>query len=198
MKEGSVDNILKQVEADGFYVETLINSAATAYLGNYSEMGFSDIRSLTEINMLAPSELTFRCLVEMKERGRGGILNIASVAGLLPVPKLALYSASKSYLIALTRALSEELRDSNIKISVVVPGPVDTSFLGHSQSNSPQFVPMLSPEIVARVSYEGFLAGQTIITPGFFGLFYRLGIKAFPYKLLLWTLRPLINLIYLR
>ncbi|GAA6213238.1 SDR family NAD(P)-dependent oxidoreductase [Hyphomicrobiales bacterium 4NK60-0047b] len=198
MENDAANTILKKIKQDGFYVETLINSAAIAYTDEFANSHFETIKSLAQLNMITPTELTHRCIEEMQEHGGGGILNIASFAGLMPVPKLALYSASKSYLIALTRALSEELQKKNIKISVVVPGPVDTEFLYQSEGSTPQLVPMLTPESVAQVSYEGFLAGQTIITPGFLGIFYRIGIKLLPHKLLTWTLRPLINLIYLR
>ncbi len=196
MQAGSANRLMDGLEQQGFYVENLVNSAAIAFMGRFDDSDFNTIKALVQLNILTSTEITHRCLVEMKKRDSGGVLNIASLGGLLPMPNLALYSASKSYLISLTRALAEEIRDTNINISVLVPGPVDTSFIQHGGTRFQMLTPMLTPDSVARVGFEGFMAGQTVITPGLMGAFYRLGIKVIPHKFLLRLLSPILKRMY--
>ncbi len=196
MERESASTLFHQIEQQKLYVDHLVNSAATALLKAFDTSDISDINALIQLNIATTTELTHHCLIGMRQRGSGGVLNISSLSGLLPMPNLALYSASKSYLIALTRALSEELRGSGVKVSVLVPGPVDTTFIGHGSTENQKFIPMLTAESVARIAFEGYMAEQTVITPGFLGAFYRLGTKILPHKLILRTLSPFLKKLY--
>jgi len=188
--------LLHQIKQQNLYVDNLINSAAIALMRAFDTSDATDIKSLIQLNITTTTELMHLCLNDMHKRGSGGILNISSLSGLLPMPNLALYSASKGYLIALTRALSEEMRGSGVKVSVLVPGPVDTKFIEHGSTGIQKFAPMLTAESAARVAFEGYMAGQTVITPGFLGAFYRLGTKFLPHKFLLRTLSPFLKKLY--
>src|ERR1700674_2343023 len=124
------------------------------------------------------------CLPAMVARGRGSVLNVASLAGMMPMPYLALYGATKSYLIALSRAVATELAGTGVTVSVLLPGPVDTGFFARNLDADVRRVgllPGLSPEAVAHTAIEGHLAGQTVITPGLLGSLCRLGLKLLPY-----------------
>ncbi len=197
MEHDATSRLMDHIERQGFYVDNLVNSAAIAFIGSFGNSDPKDIKALMQLNITTTTELTHRSLAGMLKRGRGGVLNIASLSGFIPMANLAIYSASKSYLISLTRALAEEVRETPIKISVVAPGPVDTSFVKHGGTAVQSFAPLLTPASVARMSYEGFLAGQTVITPGFLGAFSRLGIKIIPHAILLRLLKPLLNKIYI-
>jgi short-subunit dehydrogenase len=121
----------------------------------------------------------------MVARGRGGVLNVASLAGLLPMPYLALYGATKSYLVALSRAVASELAGTGVTVSVLLPGPVDTSFFDDNIDQlGAGLLPALPAEAVALAAIDGHLAGQTVITPGILGGLARLGLKLLPYRLL--------------
>ena len=196
MEHGSSTRLMQQVKDLGFYVDILINSAALSFLGAFKECDPNDINKLLYANMTSPTELAHLCIAGMSVRGRGGILNIASIAGLLPVPNMAIYSASKSYLISFTRSLAEEMRNYNVKVSVVVPGPIETSFVEVDMDGYGKYVPTLSPKNVAKIAYEGFLSGQTVISPGFLGMFYRLGIKVIPHKILIRIFGPVLKQYY--
>jgi short-subunit dehydrogenase len=112
---------------------------------------------------------------------------VASLAGMTPMPYLALYGATKSYLIALSRAVATEVAGTGVTVSVLLPGPVDTGFFAQSLQASERrtaLLPALSPEAVARTAIDGYLAGQTVITPGLLGSLCRLGLKLLPYQVL--------------
>lgn len=182
--------------ADGGYCDILVNCAGSGTSGPLAQSDPERVREALAINIMTATELTRAFLGPMTERGRGGVLNIASLFGLIPCPQVALYSASKAYLIALTRALAAETRGRGITVSVSVPGPVATQFLPRSLDAEGWFLrwlPALSAEAVARVSYEGFKAGQVVITPGFFGLLMRICVKVLPHRLLMWPMAPLLN-----
>jgi short-subunit dehydrogenase len=112
------------------------------------------------------------CLPGMMARRRGGVLNVASLVGMTPMPYLALYGATKSYLVALSRAVASEAAGAGVTVSVLLPGPVDTGFFArnlHADAERTGFLPGLSPETVAGVAIEGFLARERVITPGMLG-----------------------------
>ena len=197
MEQGATRQLMHDIEVDNFYVEHLINCAGIGFIGKFADGHIDGIKALIQLNLSAPTELTHICLQGMLERNSGGILNIASLSGMVPLPNLTAYSASKSYLIAFTRALAEELRGSNVNASVLLPGPVETNFLNYastSEARLQNLIPMSTPESVARVGYEGYLAGQTIITPGFLNVLYRFAIKIIPLRFLVRSMNAVFNL----
>ena len=117
------------------------------------------------------------------------IINIASMAGLVAFPNFATYSASKAYLIAFSRALSREVKSSGVKVSVVLPGPVKTQFFENNQLTidveSSNLIPMMDPEIVARVIFESFICGKQVIVPGVLNKLQSFGLKIIPHSILI-------------
>jgi hypothetical protein len=99
------------------------------------------------------------------------------------MPYLALYGATKTYLVALSRAVAWEVAGTGVTVSALLPGPVDTGFFAHNMHADRQRtgkIPGLSPDVVARIAIEGYLAGQAVITPGMLGWLCRLGLKLLP------------------
>ncbi len=190
---GAAPCLLAHIEDQGLYVRNLVNSAATGGEGAFARMRAAEVSGLVQLNISTTTELMHLCLPEMIRRGEGGILNISSLGGFFPMAEMALYCASKSYLISLTRALAEEVRGSGVGVSVIVPGPVESGFVSRSDSRLKRFMPILSTQMVARVGYEGFRAGQVVITPGFLGGFYRLIIRLLPFGFLTGLLRPFVK-----
>ncbi|MHC4940292.1 MAG: SDR family NAD(P)-dependent oxidoreductase, partial [Planctomycetota bacterium] len=100
--------------------------------------------------------------------GRGGVLNVASLAGFQPGPNMAVYYATKSFLLHLSEAVAEELRGTGVTVSAFCPGPVATEFSEVAGLGNPLaygFWTMSSPKS-ARIGYRGFKAGKTVIVPG--------------------------------
>jgi short-subunit dehydrogenase len=115
----------------------------------------------------ALTDLSLRFLDSIK-RQRGGILNVASVAAFLPGHGMAVYHATKAYVLSLTEALHAELGADGVRVCALCPGPVDTEFFGAAGMPDDYFPSHLSrtAERVAREGYEGFMAGHRVVVPG--------------------------------
>ncbi|HET9376338.1 MAG TPA: SDR family NAD(P)-dependent oxidoreductase, partial [Chthoniobacterales bacterium] len=96
------------------------------------------VNSMLQVNVYALTYLTFRVLPAMRKAGRGAILNVSSIASLLPVPNSAVYAATKAYVTSLSEAIRAELRSANICVTALCPGPVPTEFLGQATRGAEQ------------------------------------------------------------
>jgi short-subunit dehydrogenase len=184
---GAADGILAELAQAGRYVDVLVNCASISAPGDFAGCDLRAARSALALNIRATTDLMHLSLAGMMERRRGGVLNVASLAGMMPMPHLALYGATKAYLVALSRAVATEVAGTGVTVSVLLPGPVDTDFLARNMQVDQArlaLLPALSADAVAHTAIEGFLAGQTVITPGFLGSLWRLGAKLLPYRVL--------------
>lgn len=156
--------------AQGYYVETLVNNAGVGFAGDFVEQSADSIAALIDTNITAASRLARHVLPGMIERRGGGILNVASLGGLVPGPYQAVYYASKAYLISLSEALSWELFGTGVKVAVLAPGPVATRFHGRMQKSGfalyHWMLPWMSVSRVARSGYWGYRLGRNVIVPG--------------------------------
>ncbi len=151
------------------YCDILVNNAATGLSGPFTEQPLAELTGLADLNMRAVTDLTRRYLPGMISRGRGGVLNVASLGGLVPGPNQAAYYASKAYVISLTRALAHECAGQGVRISAMLPGPVATPFHARMNAEHSYYLGLLgvmSPEQVARIGFRGFQRGRTLIFPG--------------------------------
>jgi short-subunit dehydrogenase len=131
--------------------------------------------------------LTRAFLPEMVRRGRGGILNIASLGGLLPGPYQAAYYASKAYVVSLTEALAYENAGCGVRISAAAPGPVATRFHERMGASSALYLTLqrvMTPENAARIIYSGFAGRRTIIVPGFLASLNSFGARYMPHAVM--------------
>lgn len=149
-------------------VDILINNAGFGKFGEFINIDINEEVNMINTNVVAVQILTKLYLKKMQERNRGNILNVASVAGLLPGgPLMATYYATKSYIVSLTRAISEELKikKSSVKISALCPGPVKTNF--DNVANVKFALNGLTSEYVAKYGVDQMLKNKKIIIPGF-------------------------------
>ena len=179
------------------FVENLVNNAGIGLCAPFAEQSQAELDHLINLNLSALTELSRAFLPQMLERNKGGILNIASLGGLLPGPYQAAYYASKAYVVSLTEALAQETASSSVRISVVIPGPVDTGF--HRKMNAGnalylRLFPVLSAERVARSAMRGYNWRRTVIAPGLFNTLSWLTLPLIPHWLsnpvMAWLLRP--------
>jgi hypothetical protein len=127
-----------------------------------------NVRALTELSLAYVSSL---------ERRRGGILNVGSMAGFLPGPGMAVYYATKAYVLSFSEALHSELKPRGVRVTVLCPGPVPTEFAaraGIKGGLAPDLF-TLSAEAVAEAGYRGLMRGQRTVVPG---LLNKIGIMA--------------------
>lgn len=151
------------------YCDVLVNNAAIGLSGPFAEQPPADLARLADLNMRALTDLTRLFLPGMLVRGRGGVLNVASLGGLVPAPNQAAYYASKAYVISLTRALAHECAGQGVRISALLPGAVATKFHARMSAERSYYLSLLgvmSPQQVARAGFRGFRWGLTLIVPG--------------------------------
>jgi short-subunit dehydrogenase len=151
----------------GFEPAILVNNAGFGTFGQAAQVDANRELDVIEVNTRALTELTLRFIDSIK-RQRGGILNVASIAGFLPGPGMAVYHATKAYVVSFTEALHEELKGDRVRVCALCPGPVETEFnekAGVPHDYFPQFL-TVSAERVAREGYEGFMSGHRVVVPG--------------------------------
>lgn len=181
---------------EGFYLDVLVNCAGTGLAGPFVSHPEAAIDTLIDTNTSALTRITRHALPQMLARGRGGILNVASLGGLVPGPNQAAYYASKAYVVSLTRAIATENAGRGVRIMALAPGPVDTGFhqaMGAELSFYRQLLLALSADQTARAAYRAYVLGWRLFVPGLTGKLLQVALWIIPHALLLpltgWLLR---------
>lgn len=148
-------------------VDILINNAGFGKFGKFTEISLTTELEMIQTNIIAVHTLTKLFLADMVKKDKGYILNVSSIAGFLPGPLMATYYSSKAYVLRLTQSLQEELKKqkSNVKLSVLCPGPTATNFL--SRAGVIFKTKSASSEYVAKYAIDKMLSGKKIIVPTF-------------------------------
>jgi short-subunit dehydrogenase len=163
---GSCLKLFERVEQVFGAVHCLINNAGTHLRGSVESRRPEDLAAMVDVNLRAPLVLTAAALPYMRKAGRGAVVMVGSLAGCAPLQGAATYSATKAGLRAFTYALADELRDSNIRIGVVSPGPIDTGFIMDELDQVEDIVfsqPMSSAEQVAKAVLKLAIGKRTEI-----------------------------------
>ena len=165
------------IEGQGRRVDVLVNNAGFGARGLFTELDAGRQLAMVQVNVAALVDLTRRFLPGMVARERGGVLNLGSQAGFVPGPRMAVYYATKAFVLSFTEALAEELRGRNVRVSVLAPGPVATEFADTAGMRDSRLFRMSVEDAVqvARAAHRGFRRGQVIVVPSPQG---RLGIAA--------------------
>ena len=158
--------LYKEVKNKFGKIDILINNAGFGEFGFFTETNLEKEISLINTNITAVHVLTKLFLKDMKEADSGIILNVASIAGFLPGPLMAAYYSSKSYVLRLSQSIREELKKqkSNVKISVLCPGPVNTNF--NNIAGVKFSLPSFTSERVAKYTINKMLKNKFLIIPG--------------------------------
>lgn len=147
--------------------ETVVNNAGFGLLGSAANLDRAEQLAMIDVNVRVLTELSLAWTNTLK-RHRGGILNVASVAGFLPGPGMAVYYATKAYVVSFSEALHQELAPKGVRVTALCPGPVRTGFQERAGIPDRQLNPLLtlSAEAVAEQGYRGFQAGRRVVVPG--------------------------------
>jgi short-subunit dehydrogenase len=185
-----------ELATQGFYLDTLVNCAGVGLAGPFVTHSEKQIADLLDLNVTALTLLTRHSLPKMLARGRGGILNVASLGGLVPGPNQAAYYASKAYVVSLTRAIATENAGRGVRLMALAPGPVDTGFhdaMGAELSFYRQLLIALSAEQTARAGYRAYVSGCHLFVPGLTTKLLQVAVWIIPPVLVLpivgWLLR---------
>jgi short-subunit dehydrogenase len=171
------DKIAARLAAEGVELDYLVNNAGFGVFGEAINRDRVQQLGIIDVNIRALTDLSLR-FADSLIRNRGGILNVGSVAGFLPGPGMAVYYASKAYVISFTEALRAELGHRGVRVTVLCPGPVPSEFQARA-GFAPGFdsaVLNVSAADVALAAYRGLMTNKRAVLPG-------LGIKIVPFLL---------------
>jgi uncharacterized protein len=171
------DRIAAALADAGAEVEYLVNNAGFGLFGNAAELDRAAQLGIIDVNIRAVADLSLRFAGQLI-RNRGGLLNVGSIAGFLPGPGMAMYYASKAFVLSFTEAMRAELGPHGVRVTVLCPGPVQTEFqsrAGYRPGHDPAMLNVSSAD-VARQAYDGLMANKRAVLPG-------LGIKVVPFLL---------------
>jgi uncharacterized protein len=156
-----------ELAARGVEPAFVVNNAGFGLAGSAAELDRDEQLAMVDLNVRSLTELSLRWL-ESLARHRGGLLNVASVAGFFPGPTMAVYYASKAYVLSFTEALSQELAPKGVRVTALCPGPVATGFQQRAGLASNETPPLLgrSAAKVARDGYNALMAGRRRVVPG--------------------------------
>lgn len=169
---GAASQLHAAVQARGLSVDILVNNAGLGGYGEFSTQPSDEIDRMITVNIGALTGLTRAFLPDMLARGRGRVLNVASTAAFQPGPLMAVYYATKAYVLSFSEAIAEEVAGSGVSVTALCPGPVQTGFqavsrLGESDLLSgPARLAILSADEVARLGVRGMLVGQRVVVAG--------------------------------
>jgi len=168
------DRIAAVLATEGVEVEYLVNNAGYGLFGSAVELDRADQLGIIAVNIRAMTDLSLR-FSDQLIRHRGGILNVGSIAGFLPGPGMAVYYASKAYVLSFSEALRGELAGRGVRVTALCPGPVPSEFQARAgiRPGLDSAILNVSPSDVAKAGYRGLMANKRAVLPG-------LGIKMVP------------------
>jgi hypothetical protein len=174
---GASDKIAAALTAEGVEVEYVVNNAGFGLFGRAVEMDRAAQLGIIDLNIRALTDLSLR-FSDQLIRHRGGILNVASIASFLPGPGMAVYYASKAYVLSFSEALRGELASRGVRVTALCPGPVPSEFQARAgfEPGFDSTILNVSPADVAKAGYRGLMANKRIVLPG-------IGIKMVPFML---------------
>lgn len=167
---GAPDELFHHISRMNIDIDYLVNNAGYATYGKFHQIDLKEELDMVQLNITAVTHLSKLFLNGMIERKTGGILNVASTASFQPGPFMAVYYASKSYVLFLTEALANEVRRTGVIVSALCPGPTETGFQSRAGIEKTPLVAksglMMDAQKVASIGYKEFMKGKTIIIPG--------------------------------
>jgi len=189
-----LEELVTWLKSEKIDVDLLINNAGFGDLGPFATSDLIRNEQIMLVNMVALTSLTRHLLPQMIARKRGGILNVSSSAGFLPIPNFAVYAATKAYVTSFSEALRAELRGTGVSVCALCPGPVHTEFQeiakrpsGQSESG-PEFV-HVSVEQVVRDALAALEADRPLVIPGFIMKLGMFLVRLTPMPILRWASR---------
>jgi len=167
-------------------VDVLVNNAAYGALGEFAEIPLEESLGQIQLNIAALTALTRLFVGRMKDRRSGKIMNVASTAGFQAGPRMAVYYASKAYVISFSEALASELEGSGVVVSCLCPGPTDTGFQKRAAMEKTRLVRKpgtMDAKTVALDGYRGLMAGKTLVISGILNWLVAESVRFAPRKM---------------
>lgn len=161
------ERIVAELQRRGLVVDVLVNDAGFGMYGDFTTMPWQEVQGMVHVNVLALMHLTQLLLPGMLERKKGRILNVGSVAAYLPGPGMAVYHATKTFVVSFSEALWQETRDSGVTVTVLNPGRTKTEFFEHARLRGLNPRGMMDAAVVARIGLHAMQSGKRVVHAGF-------------------------------
>jgi len=167
-RPGATEEVARTLETAQIQVDVLINNAGLGRLGPFRSNDLAAELAMIQVNVVALTALTKHCVRGMVSRRHGRILNVASTAAFQPGPLMAVYYATKAYVLSFSEALANELADTGVTVTALCPGPTRTGFQAEAGLADSRMAkgPMMSSARVAGAGYRGMLRGKRVVIPG--------------------------------
>lgn len=179
----------------GIFVDVLVNNAGYGKLGDLADIALEESLGQIQLNIAALTALTRLFLGPMIERGRGKILNVASLAGFQPGPHMAVYYATKAFVISFSEAIAEEVREKGVVVTCLCPGVTDTQFQYRAGTDKTGLfrLPPMDAAAVARDGYDALMTGASLRITGFRNRLIARGVRIAPRRLVVRLSRKLLE-----
>jgi short-subunit dehydrogenase len=163
----AVGKLAAELSNRGLEPNFVVNNAGFGLMGDAASLDRNEQLGMVDLNVRALTELSLT-FVDSLARHRGGLLNVASIAAFLPGPGMAVYYATKAYVLSFTEALHQEWSDRGIKVTALCPGPVPTEFQARASMELPSAAKLveLPADQVAQIGYDGLMRGQRVVVAG--------------------------------
>ncbi|RSD28453.1 SDR family NAD(P)-dependent oxidoreductase [Mesobacillus subterraneus] len=167
-KPNAAKEVYEEVKAAGITINTLVNNAGFGLMGNFDDLDLHKQSEMIQLNITALTELTHYFLPDMKGNTTDSrILNVASTAAFQPGPMMAVYYATKAYVLSFSEALAEELAGTNVTVTTLCPGATKTNFASVAKvEKSKMFSGAMSSHEVAKQGYQAAMAGKRVVITG--------------------------------
>lgn len=174
---GAAQDLFEETRARNLTIDILINNAGFGKSGDFLEVGMAAHAQMIQLDITALTELTWLFADDMKRRGGGDILQVASIASFMPTPTFSTYGAAKAYVLNFSQALSRELKPFNINVTALCPGGTLTEFMDVSgqQITGLRTKAMMSSDAVAKAGLEALARRRSTVVPGWL---YKISIAA--------------------
>ncbi len=176
VKDLSIVNIAEEIfkEINNIPIDVLINNAGFGLFGTFANTDWQRESAMLNLHIMTTTHLTKLLLTGMIERSSGKILNMSSLAAFQPGPLMAIYYASKAYILSFSEAIANELKGTGVTVTVLCPGQTNTSFqevVSQETSENKIGFNIACPKQVAAYGYKAMLKGKTVVVPGKFNKF---------------------------
>lgn len=177
--------LFDQLRRERIDVDVLVNNAGFGALGEFARISEAETLGQIQLNLTALTHLSKLFLAPMLERGAGRIMNVASTAAFQPGPLMAVYFASKAYVLSFSEALANELRGSGVTVTCFCPGATNTGFAKRAGLEGSRLFKLgaMSVETVARDGYRGLMSGRTLVISGMHNWLVAEAVRLAPRKL---------------
>jgi len=185
--------IYKLLQKENITIDILVNNAGFATYGLFTDTDLEEELKELQVNIVSLTHLTKLFVRDMLKKREGKILNIASTAAFVPGPLMAVYYASKAYVLSFSEALSEELSNTEVSVTTVCPGPTNTGFAKNANLEKSKLFKgkNMDASFVAQAAYEGLRKNKTIVIPGINNKLMTNFVKFVPKKIILKIVKKL-------